>query len=371
MTESNAIRVNVSALQELPIQTKNISLKLVKIISNKAKSNPDEIHPISVGRVNNLLYPINDHETLLGLRKSDIQQVNAFIIDYPTMKDLIVAHVRKNLHPHGIDPLKIRQVIDYLATDGVTESETCKALWLDRRPELIESLRYEITDKTKNVLLEMAEEICNKMYFVTIPVYYVARISKISKAEQYDAALELKSFTMSKMSSDGRSSWPSTEAIQTVLGSFHKEKKVPPTKDRMAKYPEKGKSKGKSAQKSDDSKAVKKAEPYIGADPNLIYIPIKGKEPDMIIHKKTGRIRIAEEKAGTYSMTGDVGKPTYVLGDHVVKFLDIDNSDSIHVCKYDTFEKAQNALAKAQKSLDKTKNPQKCVILSSIKLPRS
>ena len=83
----------------------------------------------------------------------------------------------------------------------------------------------------------------------------------------------------------------------------------------------------------------------------------------MIIHKKTGRVAIAKEEGGTYSLTGDVGKSSYVLADHVIKFLDINNPKYMHVHKYDTFEKAQKALAKAKES-------QKCVILSSVKLPR-
>ena len=364
MTEANTMRINVSALQDLPIQARNISLKLVKIISDKAKSDPDKIPPIFVGKVNNLFYPINDHETLLGLRKSNVSQVEALVIDYPTMKDLVVAHVRKNLHPHGIDPLKIRQVIGYLAEDGVSESEICKMLWLDKRPELYETLRYEITNDAKKVFSEMVEEMSHKMYFIVIPIYYIVRLSKITKSEQGEAALEIKAYTMSKTSSDERFSWLSVDAVQSMLKSFHKEKKISPTKDRIAKYEdEEPKSKKKSTKKPIDPKTLKKAEAYIGKNPNLIYIPIKGNQPDLVFNKKSGTMSVANEKDGIYSLTGDKGKPTFVLADHVIKFLDIYNNDPIYVHKYDTCEKAQKALAKAEK-------PQKCVILSPVKLPR-
>ena len=260
MTESNMSRINVSALQDLPVQARNISLKLVKIISDKAKSNPNKIPPIFVGRVDSLLYPINDHETLLGLRKSNVQQIDAIIIDYPTMKDLLVAHVRKNLHPQGIDPLKIRQVIDFLTVDGVSESEICKMLWLDKRPELSETLRYEITNDAEKVLLEMVEEMSHKMYFIVIPIYYIVRLSKISKLEQGEAAMEIKSYTMVKTISDGKFSWLSIDAIQSLLKNFHKEKKIPPTKDRMAEYEdEEPKSKKKIYKKACRCQSSKKS----------------------------------------------------------------------------------------------------------------
>ena len=364
-----ATQVNISAFHDLPVQVRNTSSKLVKIIYNKAKSNPDDISPILVGRVNEIIYPINDFEIVLGFRKANIEKINAFIIDYTTMQDLIIAHVRENFHPQTVDPLKAQQVIRYMTKDGIEESEICKILWLDKRPVLFDTIRCKITDDAMTILLEMIEEISKKVYSIVTPIYYVTKLSQIKEDEQARAANEIKSITVSKMLSDTKSSWPSKDSLRDLLSSYHRKKNIPSTEERMAEYGEvddltKSTKKSKtSTKKSPDPKTVKKAEPYIGTDPNLIYVPIKGAHPDLVLHKKTGRVAIAKEKSGTYSITDDIGKSTHVLADHVVEFLDLDNIDAMFVYKYTTFEKAQKALADAKES-------QKCVILSPVRLPR-
>lgn len=383
--------IDVSSLQDLPVRTKNISGKMIKIATDIAKSNPDDIKPILVGRVNDLLYPINEFETVSGLIKAKVKTTSAIITDYPTMEDLIIGHVRKNFEPHMIDPLRIREVIQYMAKNSkMNKSDICKALWLDRRPDLFASVHYEITDETRDVLSEMVEEISKKVYSIVTPVYYIERLSKISELKrvkpisesdsdstekqeqnlrsyQTYAALEIKSIAMAEMMSEDRYLWPSAETIKTVLRPYPRKQKEPTVEERIAAESHIGdlnkKKKEKNVPKK-SAKIVKKAENFIKNDPNLIYVPLEGEDSDLVINKKTGRVAKAKEVDGLCSISGDLGKSTQILPFDMIDFFNIEDVDQIHTYKFTTLEKAQNSLAKS-------KTPeQKCIVLTLATLPR-
>ena len=360
---SKIIPVNVFSLNALPVQARNISPILVQIISKTAKQTPESIQPILVGRVNEVLYAVNDFEVVLGLQKANIKKINAYIVDYSTMQDLIISHVRKNFQPQTIDPLKIHDVIRHMVDNGTDHTTACKLLWLDKRPELSSVIRAEITTEARQVLLDMVDEISKKIYYIVTPIYYVQRIAKISKSQQHDAALELKSFTMPKMINAEKYSWPSLDTVISLLGKYTADKKIPPTADRIGKYGLIGDLAKPKTTSKPASKVIQKAAKYIATDPDLVYVPIKGAHPDLLMHKKTGRVAKAEEKNGAYTMTGDLGKSAFVLPEHAAKYLDAENNDKIIIHKYSSLQKAQRALAKA-KTLDA-----KCVILSVSKLP--
>ena len=365
MQASKMAIVNVADLQDLPVQTNHPSTKLVQMITEIAKTAPDSIAPILVGRVNSLLYPVNGFEIVEGLRRSETKKANAFVMDYSSMQDLIIAHVRKNFEPHTLDPFKLRQVISYLVEKHkMTLDDACESLWLSKRPILFQAVRCEIEDTAVQCMLDMAEEISEKIYSVTTPVYYLTKLAKITRAEQEKAAREIMAFTMSRMVSEKKSSWPNAETIDSILEGFKKGKKIPPVEDRVA---EKGdyedlKHKKKDDKKSPKSSTLKKAEKYIKEDPDLIYVPLEGKHPDLLLNKKTGRVAKAEEKNGLYSMVDDLGESTHALPHHIAKYLDLDNNEAI-ITKYETFEKACKALGKAKKQ-------SRCVLISTSPIPK-
>ena len=379
-TNKTIQKVSVFALQFLPVQTRVTSPKLVQIIHTQIKSNQNlKITPILVGRVKSTLYLMSHFETVLALRKTDIKTVlDAIIIDYATMNDLLVAHVRENFTPQSIDPIKLRQILSYLLKEeNVNESKVCDLLWVDKRPELRNAIQVRITDKAMNILLEMLEEISEKMYFVVTPTYYLTKIAKIDPTEQANAALELKTMTVPRMVSDQKSIWPNFDIVDTTLKRFHKIKTQIPTEKRVSEYDNDLKNLGKkktSPKASDDSNTVKQsnkntiknAQKYIATDPNLIYIHTRGRHPDLLVHKKTGRAAIAQEKNGIYSITDDLGKYTHVLPEHISKYMDLDNQEegTIFIGKFPTIKKAQAALARI-----KIKD-QRCLTITYVPLGR-
>lgn len=378
MTDSAKIeRVNVSSIQVLPVVTKNISEKLVNIIANLAKSSPDDIPPILVGRVNSLLYPINEFETVSGLLKAEVKTVEVLIVDYPTMQDLIVNHVRKNFQPHTIDPLRIREVIKYMTkNNNMDVSEACKVLWIDRRPDLLNAVHCEITDKAKSILDEMIAEVSKKAYFITTPILYVERLSKIDEAVQAQAALELKSITISTMKYEDKSFWPSAESIKLLLATYPKKIEKLPKEERIAKMTHladmKKKKEDETAKKKEETtakkkaraKTAKKADDYISPDPDLIYVSPGEGIPDFVVNRKTCRAAKVGNVDGVCSLQDDFGDYTHMLPKRVAKFFDVDNFDNANIYEFATFEKAESSLARS-KMRDK-----KCVIITFATLPR-
>lgn len=347
------ITVSVKKLCYLPVMTRVISKKLVSDMSTSVRSKKATIHPILAGRIGSDIYPINDFETVMGLADAGIQNVRVMITDYNSMNDLLADHVESNFHPHMIDPLKIQQVVDYLVTNSNMKiSDACKVLLLDRRPELRNVVHAKITKDARMILLDMIEEISQRLYCAVTPTYYITKLAKITPEEQHDAALEIKACTMPRMLSDEKAAWPSTNMIDTILESFHSTSKISPTEDRVSQpgsVKELGKKHSKNDSKAKDGKTVDDAANYISTDPNLYYVPINADHPDLLVNKKTGRVAFAQEANSIYSIIDDLGKYTHVLPNWASEYLDLDdNSASTTVAKYPSMEKASRALAKAK-----------------------
>jgi len=368
MTDTRVETAKLSALNDLPVQGRVISGHLAKRIAEQIKSDNIEITPIRVGKIGDKIYPINDFETVMALRSANISQASVLVSDYPSMKDLLAAHVEKNFHPHGIDPLKIRQVIKYLMDhEGMDVDSACKLLMLDMRPELRGVAQIELEESARDIMLDMAEQISKKIHHVVTPTYYIRQLSHIDPAEQARAATEIMSSTLSTMISNENSLWMPLLSIKTMLAKYHDKTTESPVGERVAEASSIKDLGKKSKTKQSDEKTIERASRYIESDPDLLYVPLKGKQPDLLVNKKTGRVALAKESGETYIMTDDVGKSTYVLPESVTRYLGVDvdiESESLAIAKYSSIEKASELLGRA-------KHPEhKCVVISAGSLPR-
>jgi len=125
-------------IRDLPVCGRAVSgtmaKKMADVVAGSKRGCTD---PIRVGRTGGRLYPINDLETVIGMRSAGAKEAAVLVTDYNSMADLLAAHVERNLHPHWIDPLKIRLVVEYLMkNDGMDIDSACRAVMLDRRPDL-------------------------------------------------------------------------------------------------------------------------------------------------------------------------------------------------------------------------------------------
>ena len=363
-------QISIASLQNLPIIAKNVSPILIDIISKKARTDPYSIQPIRVGMVGESAYVLNDMEVVEGLRTAGISHIDALVTRYGSMHDIMAAHVRANLVPHGIDPLRIRPIVDYLAGSGADRDEIFRILWLDRRPDLLAAIRADITDEARRILTDLVEQISTRVYDVITPAYYITMLGRIVKNEQAEAALQLKALTLLNIRKSGFS-WHTADSVRIALSQFHREIHGVPVEDRIIHIekdwnPPEPKKRGRTKIKSPrkDARMVEMAGHYIIDNQNLSYVHITGKHPDLIVDRKRNRIMHAVEKNGTYSMVGDAGNAMHVLPNHVTRHLGADHGEPVIIHKYDSVEGAKKALSRI-----KEKNGH-YVILSTTRIPR-
>ena len=364
---SRVEQVRLSAIRDLPVQAKNTSKKLATMISQAAGECPDNIPPVLVGRVDSAYYVLNDFETIRGCRKAGMDKIGAFVIEYDTIDALLSAHVQKNYNPQTVDPLRLGELVIYMTRDKKDIDDVCKRLWLDKYPKLYSAVRADITGEARDVLLGMTDEISARVYSVVTPLYYVNLLARIAKKEQVQAATQMKLFTLERAINDEKFSWPSFDALAKLLGEFNRaEKNIPVEKRIQDEVGNTGDLNKKAKPKKNiPASTTQKASQYISSDPDLIFVPIEGDHPDLLLNKKTGRVAMAEEKNETYAITDDLGQVTHTLPGHVTKYLDMDDGTPIFLSKYSTIDKAQKALASAKAK----KRDCKIVIISALKMP--
>lgn len=366
--------VPLSDIHDLPVCGRPISgIMAKKMADAAARSKGGCTDPIRVGRTGGRLYPINDLETVIGMRNAGVESATVLVTDYGSMAGLLAAHVERNLHPHGIDPLKIRLVVEYLMkNDGMDIDSACRAVMLDRRPDLRGAARTELEEEARGILLGMIDEIAERIYHAVTPIYYVKCIARIVPSEQAAAARELKATTLACMVSNERSMWPAEAAVRIQLGSYHVTGRESPAEDRVV-TPEgqegdlNKKRKNQTRTSRPGKKPVERASRYIEPDPNLIYVPLKGRQPDLLFSKKTGRVAVAKENGETYTVTDDLGRSIYALPNHVAEYLGIDAENDPHslvITKYSRIDRAGRLLTKA-------KQPgHRCIVVSTVDVPK-
>ena len=356
--------VGITSIQDLPVVAKNISTRYVKMIAERTAAG-DAQHPVAVGRVNGLLYPVAGPEVVMGLRKAKAETIRVLVTDYPSMKDLLAAHVRANYEPHRIDPLRIRDTVLYMAkTYEMSIDDVCKLLWLDRRRHLLEAVHYEILDETREILEDMVAEVSKKMSDPTIPVYYIHRLSQIDGDAQIKAAKEMRTATIANMTTDDWSYWLRYDAIKHYLEEREENRKRRALKAeekvlKKAKLEELRKKDAKS--KALDDETLKRAEKFVGDDRDLLFLAA-GTYGDMLIDKKTGRIADVADKDGVVSLTDDKGLVKIVLSERAIEYLGM-REKKVNTYLYSSLDKASKMLAKSKE------RGARCAVLTDTKVP--
>lgn len=372
--KSSPVRIDLSSLRDLPMQVKNNSVGLTRRIAAAAKSRSEEISPISVGRVDGELYPINEFEAVTGLRRAGVDYVDAFVTDYTSMQDLLGTHVRRNMDQQAVEPLLVRGMVEYVMNAcRIGVAEACRMMWLDSRPDLVAAIGAQITAEAHTVLMEMLDEVSHKVYQTNTPAYYVSRLGRIRPDEQRDAASELKGMTMSRMTPSDPDAWLALESVKTVIRGFHTAGREVPVEERMmrpeddvADILKKRKKSGGGNGGAAGARDLDKASRYISDDNNLVYVPMDGKFNDLVVNKKTGRVGKVREQEGVCAVIDDLGKPSLVMTDKVGRYIGVDGNNNLDVSVglYSTLDKASRMLAKA-------KDPnRRCAVLAIGSLPR-
>lgn len=367
----NPSEVDLSSLRDLPLRVKNLSAGLTKRVAAAARSGPGDVGPISVGRVDGALYPVNEFEVVSGLRRAGADHVDAFVTDYESMPDLLRTHVRRNMDRQEVEPLLVRGMVEYVANAcGITANEACSAMWLDVRPDLMSAVTARVTPEAHEVLTGMLDEVLQKVYSANTPAYYVGKIGRVRPDEQPDAATEIRNMTVPRITPSDPASWLGIDSVTTVIRGYHKSGREVPVAERVSR-PEAGvkdisKKRKKSEAAAAGARDAGRASRYISDDNDLVYVPLDGGQPDLLINKKTGRVGVVRERDGVYAITDDLGRPSYVLSEEVGRYIgmDHDGNQDVFVGMYGTLDRASKMLAKA-------KDPgRRCAVITIGSLPR-
>ena len=350
-------RVRVSSVADLPVRARHVSQKMVSDISG----DPGSARTLRLGRAGGLLYPLNDDETVLGLRLAGEGEAEAVVSEYGSVPELVAAHVMENTHPSSVDALLIGVVMEYLAANGMSFKEARRRTGLDRRPELDAAARARITGEARDILLEMCRSFAARLHDPATPPYVAVQLGKIRPDLQAEAARALVVATKMTMRSDAKASWPSANGTEQVLRGFARARQVPPASERVAQACPVGDLRKKAPAPRAPGAEAEKAGRYISDDPDLRYVPACGS--DLLVNKRTGRVAEVSEGDATYVVSGDVGRPVHLLPDHVREYLGADGPSGIRVTKYSSALSASKALARAARS-------ERVVVLSACELPR-
>lgn len=357
MQEPRQARVRVSTVSDLPVRARHVSERLVAAVSR----DPGSARALRLGRVGGMLYALNDDETVLGLRRARAPDAEASVSDYASVPELVAAHVRENMHPAAVDALLVGTVVEYLAKNGMGEDEALRKTGIDMRPELAAAARAEITDEAREILLEMCRGFAARLYNPVTPPYMVTQLARVRPELQAKAAEALKVATKMTMRTGAKASWPSANGVDQVLRGFAAGKRAQPAPGLVAERGPLGELKKRGAPGPAARKMSKRAEKYVGGDPDLRYVPAGGAS-DLLVNKKTGRVAEITEGNSTYVVSGDLGRAVHVLPNHVAEYLG--GESPIRATKYASAERASKALAKS------ARKDMRVVVLSLRALPR-
>lgn len=351
-------RVRLSSVGPLPARARHLSERLVSDVSK----NPGSARTLRLGRAGGKLYPLNDDETVLGLRRARAAEADAHVCEYGSVPELVAAHVMENTHPSSIDALLIGPLMGYLAQSGMGEAEARRRTGLERRPELAAAARAPITDEARKILLDMCRGFAARLHDPATPPYVAVQLGRIRPERQTAAAQALAVACRMTMRSGAKASWPSANGVEQVLRGFEGGRPAPPARERVCVPGPVGELKKKGPARPAGGRAAARAEKYIRDDPDLRYVPASGS--DLLVNRRTGRVAEVSEGGSTYVVSGDLGRPVHFLPDHVREYLGADGGSAIRVTRYASAERASRALARAAKS------GARVVVLSSCALPR-
>lgn len=222
MSKKRTELVNLQSLMALPVRARYMDDRVVEKVATQARKDPTQIGPIDTAKIESKLYVMTHDEVVAGLREAGISTWRARISHFPTIDEAIIEHVRAILFERAADPLMMCDVVAHLVKSGMDRSEIYAALEMSYRPELADALRCSIAEDARRELRDMMDEISAKTYYRVIPLYYLKALSRLADDRQREAAEELKSLTLSKITGRASFSWLTAETVIFVLEHYRK-----------------------------------------------------------------------------------------------------------------------------------------------------
>lgn len=209
-------RISCADLSDLPVKVRDVDGRMADMIAAWGRQDAAQFVSVFVAKTGSSSYAINDFEVIEGLRRAGVRTVQARVLDHcDTVGEIIMEHIRACLFQCTINPLKMRG--DSLAKHGVNRTDLGKMLKVNRHHELARVVDCSISNEARYVLQKMVDQISKKWHMISVPPYYITKISKITGCEQSEAAGDLSNVTLCSLGRSNTFSWLSVVQVDTII----------------------------------------------------------------------------------------------------------------------------------------------------------
>lgn len=349
----NTEYITIASIRMPPVIIRTPSAKLAEITATMTAADKSSLPHIRVGRVRNCLYPIDDPSVIVGLEYAGIREIRADVTDFSLLRDLVVRHIRET-EPGLVDPVRIRDAVEYLAKDGVNDEDVCQTLWPDRWRSMLLLARSRIEDGAREVLLELGVNVAKMIHPATIPDYYLRRISNAPLCIQKEAAMTLKNTTMRGDVHDASWSWRTSSKVEDMVDQYKESHRGSDIRTMRGEITGALKRYRDTCDASAMRKERRLTAADIGAKPlkesrDLISVPNAHKDYDLMLHRKTRKITKLNRVPRIYKFRDSSRTTKYFLSPSLLKFLSPDDicDSPVHAYCFDCIEDFKEAVSGA------------------------
>ena len=330
--------VKLSQLSDLPKCATVFSKLDVARYEKIARSCPKELFPIRVGRVGNKMYPISQLYVVTACKNVGLHEIKAYVEDYDSKHDLLVAHVRLHSSEEPLNPLAIRSMVDEMGIKNMDSTTALKALFL-QDTAYAKIMTSQITEQAINELQKLVDELSSRLSTrnLVCPIYIILQIGKLQPDLQLQAVSEIRCITL--LESDYRFIWPTPDQIEMILSNMTPSKNQKPAElaaisDEIADTGEHVSKKNISENRG-SSKKTTKTKPKANADTKtllrqskdvVIITDEKDGKPNYIVNVKSHTVQKVKKTDDNKSfiLYGDLGKNIYTLPNDVAAYHSVE-----------------------------------------------
>ena len=189
-----------------------ISVGHIKLRSTKKSSIRKECRKIG-------LYLMDDPAVLRGLRRSGQVAVRADVMEYRIMSDMVAAYAR-GVGIRMTDPLRIRDIAKYAATNSQSRVFTCGYIW-GRTDGYARKLAIgKLSNEARSILKDLEADLAKTVHPVLFPATWLDRLLDIDLGRQAAAALALRSLVERHGLGGPSWSWPPDAVALRLLDGY-------------------------------------------------------------------------------------------------------------------------------------------------------
>ena len=211
--------VQISELQQCPIQLTIHTAKKIDSITKTAKLNPESIPALSIAIFNNKKYVIDGGARVLGLKNATIKEFRANFYQVNSLKEIVVLHARLN-QTSPLNPLKIIDLVKFF--QGMSIDEISKMCWLSESyMRMLINCRNLSNDAYERLQI-IQNDLAKTLTEVIIPPYVLETICKIPSKNRHIKAVDMMEISIKQLSSK-KFSFPTHKYLEGLFEPLYDE----------------------------------------------------------------------------------------------------------------------------------------------------